>query len=68
MNYSDFFSSDPNISDDKLGDTLSSAWKPATFDVRERHLRIAEVIEMRDVFKNGRVKQLKDIFGNADLK
>ncbi|EJW70598.1 hypothetical protein WUBG_18495 [Wuchereria bancrofti] len=43
-------------------------WKPVTLDSREQHLRIAHTIEMRNEFKNGRMKQLKDIFGNLILK
>ncbi|MCP9260792.1 Carboxylic ester hydrolase [Dirofilaria immitis] len=52
----------PNISDNKMDQTFPCIWKPATLDIREQHLRIADVIEMRDEFKNGRMKQLKDLF------
>ncbi|CAG9537842.1 unnamed protein product [Cercopithifilaria johnstoni] len=57
----------PNICD-KMDQALPCAWKPATLDIPEQHLRIAHVIEMRDEFKNGRMKLLKDIFGNLILK
>ncbi|VDO44115.1 unnamed protein product [Onchocerca flexuosa] len=52
----------PNINNDKMDQALPFLWKPATSGIREQYLRIANVIEMRDEFKNGRIKQLKDFF------
>lgn len=51
-----------------MDQALPCVWKPVTSDIPEQHLRIAHVIEMRDEFKNGRMKRLKDVFGNLALK
>uniref|UniRef100_A0A915PTH5 Carboxylic ester hydrolase n=1 Tax=Setaria digitata TaxID=48799 RepID=A0A915PTH5_9BILA len=60
----------PNIASEKNTkvDQEHFLWKPVTLDAREQHLRIAHIIEMRDEFKNGRMKLLKDIFGDLILK
>ncbi|VDK84072.1 unnamed protein product [Litomosoides sigmodontis] len=58
----------PNIINEKMDQALPCVWKPVTSDIPEQHVRIAHVIEMRDEFKNGRMKQLKDVFCNLVLK
>lgn len=64
MPVNDFiYSSNPNIINEKMDQVFPCVWKPVTLDVPEQHLRIANTIEMRDEFKNGRMKRLKDTFG-----
>ncbi|VDK29978.1 unnamed protein product [Gongylonema pulchrum] len=58
---------DPNSVGDNV-DGKQCLWKPATMQAKEQHLRIAEVSAMRDEFKNGRMKRLKNVFGSAVLK
>ncbi|KAK6109201.1 Carboxylesterase family protein [Brugia pahangi] len=58
----------PNIINDKMDYAFPFVWKPVTLDSHEQHLRIAHTIEMRNEFKNGRMRQLKNIFGNLILK